>query len=265
MSDIKALLQLMARLRDPQSGCPWDIEQTFDTIAPYTIEEAYEVADAIERRAYDELVDELGDLLFQVVFHAQIAHEAKLFDFNDVVRAIVDKMTRRHPHVFGDAVIENAEEQTRAWEELKARERAQQDARGSLLDQVPLGLPALTRAAKLQKRAAKHGFDWQDTGPVLDKVREELDELQAELARGDRQRLQEELGDLLFSCVNLARHLDLDPEHTLRQANHKFSRRFRALEDHYRQQAGGLESATPEQMEVVWKQVKAEENPDKNR
>ena len=265
MSDIDALLQLMARLRDPQSGCPWDIEQSFDSIAPYTIEEAYEVADAIERQAYGELVDELGDLLFQVVFHAQIAREARLFDFDDVVRAIVDKMTRRHPHVFGDAVIGSAEDQTRAWEQLKAAERAEKAVHDSLLDAIPVGLPALTRAAKLQKRAARHGFDWPDITPVLGKVREELDELQAELAQGDRTRLQEELGDLLFSCVNLTRHLDLDPEHALRQSNEKFRRRFRMLEEHYRQQPGGLESASPEQMDDVWNHIKAEENADKNR
>ena len=265
MGDIRPLLQLMARLRDPQCGCPWDIEQTFGSIAPYTIEEAYEVADAIERHAYGELVDELGDLLFQVVFHAQIAREAHLFDFDDVVRAIVDKMTRRHPHVFGDAVIGSAEEQTRAWEELKAGERAQEDGQGSLMDHIPLGLPALTRAAKLQKRAARHGFDWPDVRPVVDKVREELDELQAELPRGDRTHLQEELGDLLFSCVNLARHLELDPEHALRQGNEKFSRRFHSLEQHFRHQPGGLEAASAEEMEEVWNRIKATESHSKNR
>jgi len=265
MSDIQALLHLMARLRDPQSGCPWDLEQDFDSIVPYTIEEAYEVADAIQRRRYDELKDELGDLLFQVVFHSQLAHESGLFGFDDVVEAIVEKMTRRHPHVFGDAVVEDAEQQSRAWEELKARERSDRDKQTSLMDQVPLALPSLTRAAKLQKRAAKHGFDWPDAAPVMDKVREELGELQAELETGDRARIEEELGDLLFSCVNLARHLELDPEHTLRQANEKFSRRFRALEDHYRSIEGGLASTSPEQMEAVWSKIKQAESPTKKR
>jgi len=265
MSDVEALLQLMARLRDPRGGCPWDLEQDFDSIVPYTIEEAYEVADAIQRRCYDELKDELGDLLFQVVFHARLASENGLFDFHDVVDAIVDKMTRRHPHVFGDAVVEGAEQQSRAWEELKARERADKNSEASILDQVPLGLPALTRAAKLQKRAAKHGFDWPDIAPVMGKVREELDELQAELAEGNRECQEDELGDLLFSCVNLARHLDLDPEHSLRRANEKFIRRFHALEEHFHTAETELAAASPEQMEAVWSQIKLSEPSDKKR
>ncbi|MBD3669866.1 MAG: nucleoside triphosphate pyrophosphohydrolase [Gammaproteobacteria bacterium] len=267
MSDIQALLDLMARLRDPQSGCPWDIEQNFDSIAPYTIEEAYEVADAIERKAYDELRDELGDLLFQVVFHARLAAESGHFDFNDVVRAIVDKMTRRHPHVFGNARVDDSAEQTRAWESLKAQERAQKPGQQYLLDDVPLGLPALTRAAKLQKRAARHGFDWPELAPVLDKVREELAEVEAELEANDPTRLQEEMGDLLFACVNLARHLNLDPEHSLRQGNEKFRQRFNRVEEHFHG-VEGLESASLEQMEQAWNRVKqgvTSTSPDKNR
>jgi ATP diphosphatase len=259
MSDIDSLLQLMRRLRDPRSGCPWDLEQNFDTIVPYTIEEAYEVADAVQRRRYDELKDELGDLLFQVVFHAQMASEAGLFDFEDVVRTIVDKMTRRHPHVFGDAKVADAEEQTRAWEALKARERAEKDQQGSVLDQVPLALPALSRAAKLQKRAARQGFDWPQTAPVVNKIREELEELQAELDSGDRERQEEELGDLLFSCVNLARHLELDPEHTLRRANEKFARRYRALEAYFQSRNQTPNAATPEQLEAAWSEIKHKE------
>ncbi len=243
---VRRLLAIMAKLRSPDGGCPWDVEQTFATIAPHTIEEAYEVADAIERGDMAALKDELGDLLFQVVFHAQMAKESGAFDFDAVAEAIADKMRRRHPHVFGSETIETAAAQTVAWEQHKARERAERRREGdsgpdgskqtgaadSALDGVILGLPALTRAAKLQRRAARVGFDWPDAGPVVDKLREETGEVEAELADGggDPARLADEVGDLLFTCVNLARKLGIDPEAALRQGNAKFERRFRRME-----------------------------------
>jgi len=233
MSDkIQKLLDIMARLRDPGEGCPWDVEQTFATILPHTIEEAYEVADAIDNNDMAALRDELGDLLFQVVFYAQMAKEAGDFDFNAVVDAISEKMVRRHPHVFGDETIEDAEAQTHAWEEHKRRERVEngENPTDSAIDGVITALPALTRAYKLQKRAARVGFDWKTAAPVAGKVREELAEVEAEIEDGDRAKLTDELGDLLFCCVNLARKLDIDPETALRGGNAKFERRFRRME-----------------------------------
>ena len=221
------LVAIMARLRDPEAGCPWDLEQTFDTIAPYTIEEAYEVADAIARRALPELRDELGDLLLQVVYHARMAEEAGAFDVADVVRAVSDKMVRRHPHVFGEESRDKtAEEQTADWERMKAAERAGAGA----LDGVAVGLPGLTRAVKLQDRAARVGFDWPDAGAVLDKIAEETQELVEARASGDAERIAEEYGDLMFVMANLARHLGVDPETALRGASAKFTRRFEAIE-----------------------------------
>jgi ATP diphosphatase len=233
---IDDLLEVMARLRDVENGCPSDREQTFSTIAPYTIEEAYEVADAIETGDMDQLEDELGDLLFQVVFHAQIASEAGSFDFDSVARRIATKMRDRHPHFFGGADERTSVSQTIAWEEQKAAERDARAAKSGLkpsaLDGVAFALPALMRAQKLQKRAAREGFDWKDLPPVISKIREELEELEAEISAGrDEIRLQDEAGDLLFACVNLARHLGVDAEITLRDANAKFDRRFRAVED----------------------------------
>ena len=224
LSRIDALLAIMARLRDPEGGCPWDLEQNFETIAPYTIEEAYEVADAIEQGDMAELRDELGDLLFQVVFHARMAEELKAFDFNDVVRAICEKMIRRHPHVFGDEEQREAGAVKGRWEEIKAEEKAaKQKKLESILDDVPLSLPALTRAVKLQNRAARVGFDWPDTSLVIDKLNEEMLELSTELAQGgDADRIEDEMGDLLFVYANLARHLKVDPEKALRRA--RFSR-----------------------------------------
>ena len=222
----------MARLRDPERGCPWDLEQDFASIAPYTIEEAYEVADAIARGDLAELKDELGDLLLQVVYHARMAEEAGLFDFDQVAAAIADKMIRRHPHVFGSAEVDGARAQSHAWEAVKATERASRagaegDAR--VLDDVPLALPALVRAAKLQRRAARVGFDWPEPVQVVDKIEEEIAELRAELGRSASvDRLSDEIGDLLFALVNLARHLEVDAEASLRQANAKFERRFRS-------------------------------------
>ncbi|GMU42247.1 MAG: nucleoside triphosphate pyrophosphohydrolase [Lysobacterales bacterium] len=227
---IDELLRIMARLRDPQGGCPWDLEQDFRSIAPYTIEEAYEVADAIERGALEDLCDELGDLLLQVVFHAQMASERGAFGFADVVAAICDKMVRRHPHVFGDETVDDAAEQTRRWEQHKAAERA---ARGdsSLLADIPRGLPEWLRARKLQKRAASIGFDWPGISQVLDKLTEELGELRAEIDAGAaRSKLEDEFGDVLFVLSNLARKLDIDPGSALRAANAKFERRFRWME-----------------------------------
>jgi len=228
---IHRLLDIMARLRDPDGGCPWDIGQDFKSIAPYTIEEAHEVADAIERGHLDDLKDELGDLLFQVVFHARMAEEEGAFAFGDVVAAISDKLERRHPHVFGDAEIADAHAQTVNWEAIKTAERAEKgDGDGSLLAGVSRGLPALRRSVKLQKRAARVGFDWPAVEPIFDKIQEEADELRAAMADDDADGIEEELGDLLFAVTNLARKLEVDPGGALRRSNHKFERRFRAME-----------------------------------
>ncbi|MES9901398.1 MAG: nucleoside triphosphate pyrophosphohydrolase [Sedimenticola sp.] len=259
---INELIEIMARLRDPEGGCPWDREQTFATILPYTIEEAYEVADAIEREDMGELRDELGDLLFQVVFYAQMAREQGSFDFDDVVRAINTKMLRRHPHVFADAEVADAAEQSRAWERLKADERRQKavDGAHSLLDGVARALPALLRAEKLQKRAAKVGFDWPDVAGVVAKVNEELGEVSAELeGAGDRARIRDEVGDLLFSCVNLARRLEVDAESALREASSKFERRFRRMEQVLGSRGRQLASLEMSEMDHLWEQIKSEE------
>lgn len=256
---IARLLEIMRRLRDPETGCPWDIAQDFASIAPYTLEEAHEVADAIAREAWGELPGELGDLLLQTVYHAQMAAERGLFDFAAVVRAIADKMVARHPHVFGDASRDKtAAQQTRDWEAMKAAERAAAGPRGTL-DGVALGLPALTRAVKLQKRAARVGFDWPETGPVADKIAEEARELAEARARLGPAEVAEEFGDLLFAMANLARHLGVDPEAALRAANAKFFRRFNAVEA--RLAAGGKrpEAAGLAEMDALWEAVKAEE------
>lgn len=264
MSDkggIEALLDIMARLRDPQDGCPWDVEQNFASIAPYTIEEAYEVADAIERGDMDDLKDELGDLLLQVVFHAQMAKEERLFDFSDVVRAICEKMIRRHPHVFGDEEQRSAGSVKGRWEKIKAEEKAAKGAKqASILDDVPLSLPALVRAIKLQNRAARVGFDWPDTSQVIDKLNEEMLELSAELAKGgDADRLEDEMGDLLFVYANLARHLNVDPEAALRRANAKFRRRFGRIEEKLAAAGKRPEDSTLEEMDAFWNEAKREE------
>jgi len=257
--DIAALLEVMARLRDPNSGCPWDVEQDFSTIAPYTIEEAYEVADAIDRGDMAELKEELGDLLFQVAFHSQMAAEAGAFEFRDVVAAVVDKMVRRHPHVFGDAAIEDAEAQTEAWEAHKAKERAAKGRDAGLLDDVPKALPALMRAAKLQKRAARVGFDWPEARQALDKVQEEMAELaEAVTELDDPEKIREELGDLLFVYSNLARKLDVDPEDALRRANGKFERRFRYIERALAEQGRTPDDASLEEMDALWNAAKKE-------
>jgi ATP diphosphatase len=257
-AELRRLLDIMAALRDPATGCPWDKEQSFDTIAPYTIEEAYEVAHAIARRDFDALPDELGDLLFQVVYHARMAEEAGHFAFGDVARAISGKMVRRHPHVFGDAAARDTAAQTTAWEVQKLAERAGRREMGTLAG-VPIGLPALTRAAKLTNRAARVGFDWPDAEAVLDKLDEEIAELKAELAVGDPERLTDEVGDLLFVLANLARKLNLDPETCLRHANDKFARRFNAMELALAREGRDLKGETLEAMEAAWRSVKREE------
>jgi ATP diphosphatase len=257
-AELRRLLDIMAALRDPNTGCPWDKTQTFDTIAPYTIEEAYEVADAIALRDFAALPDELGDLLFQVVYHARIAEEAGQFAFSDIAKCISDKMMRRHPHVFGDAAARDAAAQSNAWEAQKTAERAARKQSGALAG-VPTGLPALTRALKLTNRAARVGFDWPDTGQVLAKLEEEIQELRAELPDSDPARLTDEVGDLLFVLANLARKLDLDPETCLRHANEKFSRRFNAMERDFEAGAKSLSELSLEEMEAGWQRVKAAE------
>jgi ATP diphosphatase len=263
---IERLLAVMQRLRDPVAGCPWDVEQSFATIAPYTIEEAYEVADAIEREDWDDLRAELGDLLLQVAYHAQMAAEEGRFDFDAVAHGIADKMIERHPHVFGPEEVAGSAALKGIWEERKAEERAAKAAaRGgdqSVLADVPVALPALTRALKLQKRAARVGFDWGEAAPVFLKLREELDELEAALAEGAPQAVTAlELGDLLFSVVNLARHLHLDPETALRATNAKFERRFRRIEAAAQAQGREVGSLTLDELEALWQQAKAEERP----
>lgn len=259
-ASIETLLEVMARLRHPTNGCPWDREQNFHTIAPYTIEEAYEVADAISRDDTEALLDELGDLLFQVVFHAQMASEAGAFTFGDVVAAIVDKMIRRHPHVFGDERVADSEAQSLSWEAHKARERQQRSSgteSPSLLDHVPEGLPAVKRAQKLQKRAASGGFDWASATEVMPKLEEEIAEIRQAVSQGaDEARLAAELGDLVFSCINLARHLKVDAEMALRTTNTEFERRFRYIER--RLEAEGLKVADTdsETLEALWKEAK---------
>jgi ATP diphosphatase len=257
-NDIETLLAIMRRLRNPDGGCPWDLEQTFATIAPYTIEEAYEVAGAIEEKNWASLKDELGDLLFQVVFHARMAEEENLFDFGDVVAAITDKMRRRHPHVFGSGSdVKTADQQTEAWEEHKKKERASSES--GLLDDIPLALPALLRAVKLQKRAASVGFDWDSAPKVVEKIAEEAQEIiEAQAAGADFSKLEEELGDLLFAVTNLARHMKIDPETALRAANAKFVRRFQVIERTLKNRGKSPADASLNEMEEIWVSAKSE-------
>ncbi|MGE8394706.1 nucleoside triphosphate pyrophosphohydrolase [Pseudomonas sp. BIGb0427] len=269
MYTLDDLLHLMARLRDPQHGCPWDLKQTYATIVPYTLEEAYEVADAIERSDFEHLQGELGDLLFQVVYYSQLAREEGRFEFDGVVDSITRKLIRRHPHVFPSGELYAAldtpkldEAQVKQrWEQIKAQERAEkgEPEQLSLLDDVPAALPALSRAAKLQKRAAQVGFDWPHALPVLDKVREELDEVLQAMADDDSVALADELGDLLFAAVNLARHLKVDPENALRGANKKFERRFRFIEQALRDIGRPIEDCTLEDMDALWGEAKRQE------
>ncbi|MFC1673281.1 nucleoside triphosphate pyrophosphohydrolase [Pseudomonadota bacterium] len=257
--DLDGLLRLMARLRDPNGGCPWDVEQTFATIAPHTIEEAYEVADAIDSGDMGHLKDELGDLLFQVVFYAQMAKEQGDFDFHDIAAAITEKMVRRHPHVFGDqSGINSAEDQTVNWEALKETERKAkaQDGKHGALDDVSRGLPALLRAQKLQKRAARVGFDWPDAAPVFDKFREEMAELEAEVVSGDAQALEHEMGDVLLTCVNLSRKLGIDAEAALRHANTRFEDRFAHIEQTLWDQGRTTDDADLIELDQLWNLAK---------
>ena len=253
------LIAVMQRLRDPETGCPWDVEQTFASIAPYTIEEAYEVADAIDRADWPELEGELGDLLLQVVYHGQMGAEAGHFDVDSIARRVTAKMIDRHPHVFGsDARDKTADDQKRDWEAAKARERATKGAKGAL-DDVALGLPALLRAVKLQKRAARVGFDWPDATQVLDKINEETRELVEAHESGSAAHVHEEFGDLLFVMANLARHLDIDPEHALRDANAKFTRRFKQIEKALADTGRRPENSNLAEMDALWDAAKAHE------
>ena len=261
LAPLQNLLDIMARLRTPDGGCEWDLAQTFATIAPYTIEEAYEVADAIQRGNLDDLRDELGDLLFQVVFHARMAEEAGAFDFDDVSRAISEKMVRRHPHVFADAPARTADEQTVAWEKAKAVERASKGpGANGLLDAIALGLPALTRAVKLSGRAATVGFVWPTITDIVAKLHEEVAELEAELAAGDTHKARDELGDVLFVCANLARALEIDPEDALRSSNAKFTRRFAFIESRLAETGRSPSQSNLTEMDALWNAAKAEES-----
>jgi len=263
---IEDLRYLMRRLRDPKSGCPWDLKQNFQSLTSHTIEEAYEVVDAIEQDDMSHLSEELGDLLFQIIFYSQLAEEQSQFSFDDIISTITQKLIRRHPHVFPEGTIESSRvsladaeivEIKRVWEEIKRQERTDKGV-GKILDDIPLALPALNRALKLQKRAANVGFDWSDIKPVIEKINEEVIELEVEIKRGDKVRMADELGDLLFSCVNLARHLKLDPETSLRGANQKFKRRFESME----LLAGKtkIEDHSADQLELLWGKVKRSES-----
>jgi ATP diphosphatase len=254
MSQIERLLKIMAQLRNPQKGCPWDLKQTYATIVPHTIEETYEVVDAIDRHDFAALCDELGDLLFQIVFYAQLAKEEQRFEFGDVVTAICDKLERRHPHVFGEHKFASIEEQTAHWDELKKQERETRQSAKSELDGIARSLPALSLARKLQARAARVGFDWPDITGVFAKLHEEISELQA--AWHDPVSRADELGDLLFTCVNLVRHADEDPEDILRRANQKFEQRFREMESLARTHNQTLRQLTADELETLWQQVK---------
>lgn len=266
MYNLEDLRNIMIRLRDPEQGCPWDKEQTLETLVPYTLEEAYEVADAIHRGDDQELCDELGDLLFQIIFYTQITSEKNRFNFDDIVNAIAEKLVRRHPHVFANEQIKNAEEQTLAWESFKEKERQKKAIdkghEASILDGVSLALPALVRAQKLQSRASRVGFDWEDIGSVIEKVEEELKEYKSEfssIADHDLKRIKEEMGDVLFSIVNLARHAGIDAESALREANSKFESRFHKVEESLKRQRKPIDQASLEEMDVLWEEAKLNE------
>lgn len=265
--DITRLLDIMQALRTPVTGCPWDIEQDFKSIAPYTLEEAFEVIDAIERDDIDDLREELGDLLLQVVFHARMAEEMNAFDFGDVVQAITHKMIRRHPHVFGEEAARGAGMAKGMWDKIKAEEKAERRERraalnlgavepSGFLDDIPHGFPALMRALKLQQKAAKVGFDWSEAAPILDKIEEEIGELKQAIANGDKENTEEEYGDLLFAIVNLGRHLNLEPESALRGTNEKFRSRFHYIERKLNEQKQTLDAATLDEMEALWQEAK---------
>ena len=252
---LNILIKTFKELRNPESGCPWDREQTFKSIASCSIEEAYEVADAIEREDFDSLKSELGDLLFQVIFHAEMASEKEIFDLEDVIFELNDKLTRRHPHVFKDGSVSSAQDSLKIWEDIKAQERKEKK-QDSLMDDVPVNLPSLSRAKKLQKRAARVGFDWQNSDRVFDKIDEEILELKNEKATENKERISEEIGDIFFTLVNLTRHYDLDPEDIIRKANLKFEMRFRKMEQLAEQMNERLDDMTLEQLEIMWQKVK---------
>jgi len=269
---IKRLIEIMAALRDKKTGCPWDIEQSFSSIAPYTIEEAYEVADAIERGDYENLREELGDLLLQVVYHARMAEEDGLFEFGDVVEAITEKMIRRHPHVFGDEEARSAGMARGAWERIKAQEKllkaekrhaAGLPAEGTpgLLGDIPSSLPAITRALKIQQKAGRVGFDWDNPLDVLAKLREEIDEVEAAVLAGDAKNIEAEIGDVYFSITNLARHLDVDPEASIRRTNQKFATRFGCIENTLKAQGKSFAQCSIDELEILWQQAKKTDNP----
>lgn len=258
--NISRLVEIMAALRTPGTGCPWDLEQDFNSIAPYTIEEAYEVADAIERRDWEDLCDELGDLLLQPIYHARMAEEAGYFDFDDVIKGIIAKMIRRHPHVFGDATARKAGMAKGAWDKIKDEEKSgKKNQNASLLDDVPAALPALQTALKLQKKAGKVGFDWNDATLVIAKIREELEEVEEAIKTEDRGEIEGELGDVLFAVANLARHLEIDPDMALRTSNRKFRRRFAYIEKSLKAKGSTMENATLEEMEALWVEAKGED------
>jgi MazG family protein len=262
---MERLIEIMAKLRDPESGCPWDVEQYFRSVAPYTIEEAYEVAEAIDRGDFEALRDELGDLLLQVVFHAQMAREAGRFNIGDVVASICDKLVRRHPHVFGDAVVADADAQTHAWEDHKARERRAAGGAAGALAGVALGLPALLRAAKLQRRASRAGFAWEGAGQIFAKLREEVDEVERELERGQRERAIDELGDILFVTAGLVRELGGDPEDTLRLTNTRFVHRFEAMEAELAAASRGFAELSSDEQWARWRRAKEAVSSDESR
>ncbi|MDO6711434.1 nucleoside triphosphate pyrophosphohydrolase [Aliiglaciecola sp. 2_MG-2023] len=257
---VERLLSIMARLRDPENGCPWDKQQSFETIVPFTIEEAYEVADAIEHGSMQDIQDELGDLLFQVVFYAQLGKEQQAFDFEGIAQTICDKLIRRHPHVFAEQKQTSVEQVSLTWDAIKQQERVQKGIhpQASILDNIPIGMSPLMRAQKIQKECAKVGFDWPDVAPVVDKVEEEIAEVMEEVKQDpqDHQRIEEEMGDLLFAVVNLSRHLKVNPETALRKANRKFAGRFAKVEQHFAAQKTELSDATLSQMEAIWQKVK---------
>ncbi|MCG7584877.1 nucleoside triphosphate pyrophosphohydrolase [Photobacterium sp. OFAV2-7] len=258
---IEQLVEIMATLRDPNKGCPWDLKQNFASIVPHTIEEAYEVADAIEQQDWNDVREELGDLLFQVIFYSQLGKEQGLFDFDEVVTGINDKLIRRHPHVFGETEFADDEAINANWEAEKAKERAAKGEDASILANIPKALPALTRADKIQKRCAKHGFDWNTVGPVVEKVKEEIDEVMEEVIQvsPDQDKIEEEVGDLLFAVVNLSRHLKVKPESALQRANKKFERRFREVEKSVLEQGKQFEDCSLEVLDSEWDKVKQRE------